>query len=257
MSAESPQTGCRFRWLVCKNGVIAALFVLLAVATTGWIVTATRKPPAPEPETVEVLVAAKDIPVGTTLTRDDLIGDRVVKTKKVPKGELPPVFITNKEDLVDKRLSRPVRAEETFNPQDLSRSMAVVSSIYDPDTLAVQAPAQYVAPKSRVNVYATRRVGNKSQKVLLLVDKFVIEVTTETVEDREGVFPATSMVSLYLVGQQWHLLSLAKSRGCTLEIVPRDPDKIDEAEKDYDIDKVIKFLTDMREIAPPPRPVKE
>ena len=43
------------------------------------------------------------------------------KLKKVPKDGLPPAFVTDMNELTDKRLSRSVRAEETFNPADLSK----------------------------------------------------------------------------------------------------------------------------------------
>src|SRR6185312_5156657 len=52
----------------------------------------------------EVVVAAKDLPVGTMITRDDLKDEKVVKIKKVPKDGLPPQVVMNKDDLIDKRL---------------------------------------------------------------------------------------------------------------------------------------------------------
>jgi Flp pilus assembly protein CpaB len=76
-------------------------------------------------EQVEVLVAAKDLPVGTTLTREDLSNDKMVKIRKMPKDGLPPAYVISREELIDKRLSRPVRAEETFNPQDLLKGGAI------------------------------------------------------------------------------------------------------------------------------------
>ena len=66
-----------------------------------------------------MIVAAKDLPVGTLLSKDEL--KTAVKTKKVPKDGLPPAFVTDLNDLTDKRLSRAVRMEETFNPADLSK----------------------------------------------------------------------------------------------------------------------------------------
>src|SRR3954468_3521706 len=70
-------------------------------------------------EQVEVIVAAKDLPVGTLLSKEEL--KTAVKTKKVPKDGLPPAFVTALNALADKRLSRAVRTEETFNPADLSK----------------------------------------------------------------------------------------------------------------------------------------
>jgi Flp pilus assembly protein CpaB len=259
---------------ICRNGLIAILFVLLAIATTGWIVTATRKP-ATEPETVEVLVAVKDLPVGTMLTCEDLKEDTVVKTKKVPKNDLPPAFVTNREDLVGKRLSRPIHAEEMFNPQDLIKG-GNISSYHGDDIVSLrvgvgQATAEFVGPGSRVNVLATVRSGNKLRTFPLLANMLVVAVDMGVSHDTKGVLPNLSMgmVSFCLTEKQALLLSLAKSRGYTLELVLRDPTKSEEADKDYDIDKVIKMLSDETggappvpgaepvEVAPPPRPVGE
>src|SRR5262245_37592452 len=72
-------------------------------------------------EQVDVLVAAKDLPVGTNLTREEVEKGGLVKVKKMPKDGLPPAYVVDKEQLIDKRLARPLRAEETFNPQDLTK----------------------------------------------------------------------------------------------------------------------------------------
>ena len=50
-------------------------------------------------EQVEVLVAAKDLPVGTQLSRDDL--KTSVKKRKMPKDGLPPAFVVDENVLVD------------------------------------------------------------------------------------------------------------------------------------------------------------
>jgi Flp pilus assembly protein CpaB len=199
-------------------------------------------------EQVEVLVAAKDLPVGTMLTREDLVGDKVVKTRKLPKEGLPPSFVINREDLMDKRLSRPVRAEETFNPLDLSKGGSItLPEGYDMISLQVgvgQAAAGFVGPGSRVNVLATVRMSNRLTAFPLLVNMLVVAVDTQTTYDKNGVFPTLSMVSFAVTQKQALLLSLAKNRGCTLELMLRHPSKTSEADKDYDIDKVEKLLSD-------------
>jgi len=102
--------------------------ILLVVAVGCGIVAAfltAQMRAGQQVEQVDVLVAARDLPVGTTLTREDLKDERLVKIKKLPKDGLPPAFIVDKELLVDKRLARPLRAEETFNPQDLLKGGAI------------------------------------------------------------------------------------------------------------------------------------
>jgi len=54
-----------------------------------------------------------------------------VKLKRVPKDGLPPQFLTVKEDLLNKRLSRPVRAEEAINPQDILKGSIPLPEGYD------------------------------------------------------------------------------------------------------------------------------
>ena len=197
-------------------------------------------------EQVDVVVAAKDLPVGTMITRDDL--KTMVKTKKVPKDGLPPAYVTSVEELVDKRLSRPIRAEETLNPQDLSKGGAItLPDGYDMVSMQVgvaQAAAGFVGPGSRVNVNATLRLGNKLYAFPLLVNMLVVAVDTQTTYSKDGTFPSMNTVSFAVKEKEALLLSLAKSRGCTIELKLRHPNKSPDADKGYNIDEVIKLLQD-------------
>jgi pilus assembly protein CpaB len=256
MSAELPQTDCFLRLPICRTGLIVILFLLLAIAITGWVVT-TREP-APAPETIEVLVAVKDLPMGTVFTRDDL--KSAVKLKKLPKDALPPAYIANAEELLDKRLTRPVRAEESFNPHDLSKDTVPLPDGYErvsiPQGVGCSASG-FIGPGSRVDVLAWMRVDGTLKEFPLLVDVLVLAVDTQINTDEQGQFPSFNLVPLAVTQKQALLLALAKERQCALMPVLRLPNKSTEADKAYDIDKVIKFLNDLPEIAPPPRPVKE
>jgi len=197
---------------------------------------------------VEVIVAAKDLPVGTMLTREEV--DKLVKTKKVPKDGLPPAYVTTKDELIDKRLSRGVRAEETFNPQDLSKG-GVITLPEGMDMVSLQvgvaqAVAGFVGPGSRVNVLATVRLGSKLHAFPLLVNMLVVAVDTHVAYDKNGVFPSMNTVSFAVKEKEALLLALAKQRGCNLELMLRHPQKSDTADKNYNIDEVIKLLSDER-----------
>ncbi|QJW93963.1 Flp pilus assembly protein CpaB [Frigoriglobus tundricola] len=197
-------------------------------------------------EQVQVLVAAKDLPVGTLITREDL--DKMVKTKTVPKEGLPPTIVINREELLDKKLTRPVRTDETFNPSDLTKGGVVtLPDGYDMVSLQVgvaNAAAGFVGPGSRVNVNATVRSGNKTLAFPLLVNMLVVAVDTNTVGSKEGTYPSMNTVSFAVREKEALLLSLAKSRGCTIELMLRHPNKSNESDKSYNMESVLAMLSD-------------
>lgn len=203
-------------------------------------------------EQVDVLVAAKDLPVGTTITREDLDKGGIVKIKKMPKDGLPPSFVVDREQLVDKRLARPLRAEETFNPQDLVKGGAItLPPGHNMVSLPIgvgQSAAGFVGPGSRVDVLATLRLSKQLYSFPLLVNMLVVAVNTQTTYanagDNNGAFPNLSMVSFAVKGKEALVLSLAKTRGCNLELVLRHPETSDANEGNDKLEDVIKLLSD-------------
>jgi Flp pilus assembly protein CpaB len=166
------------------------------------------------------------------------------------------------------KLSRPVRAGEAFNPQELNKSGAMPMPDGGVDLVSLQvnvgaAAAGRVGPGSRANIHATRRVGKKVEEFPLLVNMFVVAVDTYQTPNKDGALTVVNMVSFALTERQTLLVGLAKNRGCTLELELCDPTKGPEAFKDYDFDEVVKRLSDEVgdatpvEVAPPPRPVGE
>ena len=227
--------------------------ILMVVAVGCGLVAAflTSQMSAKPIDQVDVVVAAKDLPVGTMMTREDL--KDVVKVVKRPKEGLPPTAVFNPEDLVDKRLSRPIRAEETISSQDLSKGAVItLPDGYDMVSLpvnAAQSAAGFVGPGSRVNVLATVRLHHEVRAFPLLVNMLVVAVDNNVAyaKDSNGTFPTMSTVSFAVKGKEALLLSLAKSRGCNLELMLRNPTKSAEDDKKYNIDEVIKLLSDDRD----------
>jgi Flp pilus assembly protein CpaB len=202
-------------------------------------------------EQVDVLVAAKDLPVGTALTREEV--DKLVKVKRMPKDGLPPAYVTDKEQLVDRRLSRPVHAEESFNPQDLLKGGAItLPQGYNMVSLPMgvgQAAAGFVVPGSRVDVIATLRLSNKLYSFPLLVNMLVVAVNqAATLEaGNGGAFANLSMVSFAVKEKEALVLSLAKTRGCNLELMLRHPESANTNDKNDKLDDIVKLLSDGRE----------
>jgi pilus assembly protein CpaB len=195
-------------------------------------------------EQVEVIVAAKDLPVGTVFNKEDL--KLLVKTKKVPKDGLPPAYISNVDELTEKRLSRPIRAEETFNPADLNKGIALPDGT-DLVALSVgpsQAASGFVVPGCRVDVMASLKLGNTLKVFDLLVNTLVINVNHDMTNNKNGVYPDINQVGFALTKKEAVLLELARARSCTLTLKLRNTTKPADADKGYNIDEVIKLLED-------------
>ncbi|HEX4613809.1 MAG TPA: Flp pilus assembly protein CpaB, partial [Urbifossiella sp.] len=106
-------------------------------------------------ETVEVVVAAADIPVGVGIGKDDLT--KYLKTKKLPKDVVPADIVEHPEELIDKRLARPIRADETISRKDLMKGGIQIPRGKHLLTLQVdtaRAAAGLAQPGSRVDVLA-------------------------------------------------------------------------------------------------------
>ncbi|AMV29160.1 SAF domain protein [Gemmata sp. SH-PL17] len=227
--------------------------VLMVVAVGCGLVAAflTSQMSAKQVDQVDVVVAAKDLAVGTTLTRDEL--KDLVKIVKRPKDGLPVTVVLNPEDLVEKRLSRPLRADEPITTQDLGKGPVVtLPEGYHMMSLqvnAAQAAAGFVGPGSRVNVNATLKLGTKLEAFPLLVNMLVVAVDTNIAyaKDSNGTFPSMNTVSFAVKEKEALLLSLAKSRGCTIELLLRNQNKTLDSDKKYNIDEVIKLLSDDKE----------
>jgi Flp pilus assembly protein CpaB len=195
-------------------------------------------------EQVEVVVAAKDLPVGTVFTKDEL--KNLVKMKKVPKDGLPPVYVTNPDDLADKRLSRPIHAEETFNPGDLNKGIALPEG-HDLVALSVgpsQAASGFVVPGCRVDVMASLRLGNTLKVFDLLVNTLVINVNHDMTNNKNGVYPDINQVGFALTKKEAVLLEMARARNCSLTLKLRNTNKPASADGSYNIDEVFKLLED-------------
>ncbi|MCI0699477.1 MAG: Flp pilus assembly protein CpaB [Planctomycetia bacterium] len=267
---SDPFTGSACCAVIRRNAAVALLFILLAVATTGWAITATRDRPAaskpeqvrqPEPvyvpmvvpvnfsptdpfEMVEVVVAARDLPVGTMLTRDEL--HRAVRMKKLPKHSLPPAFVVNPEELVDKRLTRHMRSEEAFHPQDLTTGNPLaLPAGYDMMSLQVSVggTAGFVGPGSWVDILATARFNHKLIAFPVLINVLVVAVDTWDA-GMKCSHPGLTTVSFAVTQKQALVLSAAKSRDCHLVLLFRNPNSSNDRDKDYNLDEVIKLLTD-------------
>jgi Flp pilus assembly protein CpaB len=220
--------------------------ILMVVAVGCGLVAAflTSQMTAKNQEMVDVLVASKELSVGTPFTKEEIA--KQVAYKKLPKEGLPPVLVNNPDDLIGKKLSRPKLAGETFNPADLSVGGVVIPDGYDMVAMPVnvgQAVAGFVGPGSRVDVLATVRLTNKLHAFPLLTNMQVLAVDTVTTYDKNGVFPQLNSVSFAVKDKQALLIKMAEARGCSLSLKLRHTNK--PAETEEEINRLIKEAEDL------------
>jgi Flp pilus assembly protein CpaB len=244
--------------------------ILLAVTSTGWIVTAlNRDRPAapvsssgsqspdgrPAAEMVEILVATKDLPVGTVIPGAEF--PNLAVRKPVPRDGLPPDFVTDEADLVEKRLKRPVLKGEAFSRVALVRSPRLVP-LGDLDIMSLRVSSEgagFVGPGSRVDIIASVRRGERAEAFPLLEDVLVAAV--DTMFDSRQVGQLSHTVSFAVDQERALLLTLAKQRGCRLELLLRAPGKPTKMTGE-EYKKRRMFLEELAEnkpeVAPAPRP---
>jgi pilus assembly protein CpaB len=222
-------------------------FVLMMVAVGCGLVAAfltTQINAKPKVEKVEVLVAKKNLPVGTVFAKAEI--GNLVEKKAVAKDALPPQFVQNEEDLYDKRLSRSTQKEEVINPSFLSKGSVVTlpdgKDMVSLSMSAVDAAGGFVGPGSKVDVLARLNVGNSLRVFPLLIDMHVLAVNTHTSYESKngGAFPDVSMVSLAVTQEEALLLELAKQRGCHMALLLRHEGK--PIDPNYDMKKIRKLL---------------
>ena len=223
--------------------------VLMVVAVGCGLVAAvlTSQMSAKGGDQVEVIVAAKELPVNTVISKDDV--SKLTKRKKVAKDAVLPGAVESEDELIDKRLSRPMRAEEIINKGDLSKGIVVnIPTGMQMFTLPIgsaQAVAGFVNPGCRVDVLGTVRLGNTLKALPILVNMLVLAVDTATTAQKEGngAFPTLNSVSFAVDRKQALLLELAKARGCSVSLLLRNQEEEkNENDKKYNIDEVVKLL---------------
>lgn len=222
--------------------------ILMVVAIGCGLVAAlltTQINAKPKVEMVDVLVAAKDLPVGTLLSKTEL--SKLVKHKQVAKDSLPTEFVVDENELAEKRLTKEVSADQLFDPKKLSTKGVIIlpegKHMVSLPISSSHAAAGFIGPGSKVDILATLRVSSRLNAFPLMVDMLVLAVDTHTTnESKNGTFANLSMVSFAVTQEQALLLSMAKSRGCQLDLMLRHPNTPPDAK--YNLAQVKKILQD-------------
>ncbi|OWK41644.1 Flp pilus assembly protein CpaB [Fimbriiglobus ruber] len=211
--------------------------------------------PAKVEDTVEVPVAAKDLPLGTKLSKDEL--NSLVVYKKFTKDNVPNGCVEKIEELTDKKLARAVNAGFPFAPTDMT-TLVPIQPPPGKDVITFVATAEkgvagFAGPGSKVDVLASikmKSLGNERAVVFpLFTDMLVLAIDTATAPSPTGgAMPNVGMVSLAVDTKQALMLHAAIGRGADLRLLLRHPDAEKSATwKEKDIpseEEILRILAD-------------
>jgi pilus assembly protein CpaB len=225
--------------------------ILMVVAVGCGLVAAfltSQMSAKPNVDKVDVIVAAKDLPIGMQLTKDDL--KTAVKRKSISRDSVPPTAVETEEELLEKRLTRTVHADEMINKGDVTNRGVVsippgMSMVALPIGLP-QAVAGFVLPGSKVDVLASVRLQEKVRVLPILVNMLVLAVDSSTQTPKEGAaYQNLSTVSFAVNRNQALLIKLAQARNCDMSLLLRNQEeKENENDREYKIEEVTRLLQD-------------
>jgi pilus assembly protein CpaB len=221
---------------------------------------------ATEIETLTVIVAAQDLPVGTKL------GPEMLKPAKYLPESVPPNHYAEPAKLENRVLMAAVSANEPILESRLAPSDVTVGGVQAMITPGKRAVAVkgnevmglsgFVAPGNRVDILVTMRSnGKEDEPTTKLVLESVPVLATGTVLEQSKDGSGTSPVDVYtleLTPEESELLALAANMG-TLHFAMRNlQDKEPVLTRGADVRRALTSLTPERPKAAPkakPRPV--
>jgi pilus assembly protein CpaB len=214
------------------------VFVVLLLALTAGGVLAfgtynyLQKTPVQAASTIPttpVVVAATDLDLGATLTKDDV---RVIQW---PANAVPQGAIKDPNEVVDRGLVLPVIQNEPILPLKLAPKDAGVglAPVLTPGLRAVSVRvnevigvAGYVVPGTRVDVVVTMSPSNKQEETtskVILTDVQVLAAGTKIERDTEKGKPIpVNVVTLLVNPDESERLTLAATEG-KIQLALRNP----------------------------------
>jgi Flp pilus assembly protein CpaB len=187
------------------------LVILLLLLASG----GCKRSAPPAPETIEILVASRDLAVGTDLTIQGT--PKYVTRKAVVKDNLPPRFVTDEGELIGKRLSRQVKKGEPLDPANLVSPPRytpppgrVIASV-DCDITAVGG----ITTGAQAHISTTITDRGRPTPVTLVVYLPVIATTPKSDD--------VITLSFAVDATQKRILDLATSRGLVLRVQRASP----------------------------------
>jgi len=176
---------------------------------------------------VDVLVAAKDLTVGSKITNDDL------KFVRIPQGSVPANAMRQKTDALERGVVLPISAGEFILPSKLAadKAGAGLPALIPTGMRAmsvrvneVVSVAGFVLPGTRVDVLLTGNpTGSSDQQTTTVLENVAVLATGQKLERNSAGDPENSAVITLLVSpDDAQRLTLASTQG-KIQLSLRNP----------------------------------
>jgi pilus assembly protein CpaB len=171
-----------------------------------------------EEEKVTVLVARQNIPLGVLISEPE----KLFEERQFTKGTEPKKGITSFDVLKDKRLSKPLGAEQFVTVDDLlDKANAGLQAVMKPGMRAVALKVNaegnvggFVLPHSRVDIVSVvRRNENESVAKVILQNVLVLAVDQSPTRPDDKPAMLASTVTVEVTPNQAEKLSMASELG--------------------------------------------
>ena len=210
------------------------LMIGLAAVLLGFLVSSavySKLKGSPQPGMVagvDVVVAAKDLSVGSKITSDS------VKVVRLPEAAVPGTAIRQKTEVLERGVVLPIVAGEFILPSKLAADKAGsgLPSLIPPGMRAVSvrvnevvSVAGFVLPGTRVDVLLTGTpgVGGSDQQTTTVLENVAVLATGQTLERNSAGNPENAAVITLLVSpDDAQKLTLASSQG-KIQLSLRNP----------------------------------
>ncbi len=176
---------------------------------------------------VDVLVAAKDLAVGSKINNDD------IKFARIPQGSIPANAMRQKTDALERGVVLPITAGEFILPSKLAADKAGsgLPSLIPPGMRAmsvrvneVVSVAGFVLPGTRVDVLLTgKSSGSSDDQTTTVLENVAVLATGQKLERNSAGDPENAAVITLLVSpDDAQKLTLASSQG-KIQLSLRNP----------------------------------
>jgi hypothetical protein len=214
---------------------------VIAGVATAWAIEVVVPKHQHPVKTVAVVVAAKDLQLGTPFTADNI--DQLTAIVEVPRSELPNNYVRSKEELLDKRLYRSARRGDLLSTTDVKgRPHVSFSGGHEIATLPIAESLRniHLDAGCRVDLVAVFEDGDRREVFTLLPDVYVFAVN------------APDTISIPVDDKLAALLNHGNLADLTYELRLRHPDS---PKRGFDYEKTLARVKSLRIQAPAPHAV--